>query len=298
MLIEFKVKNFKSFSKETVFSMSAAPKQSGLDHSLLKPKIKTKTIKVLCSSVIYGPNASGKSNIIGAMDVLRAIVLRGNIKNSDEKSSLNVASSLLELIPNKNLDKATPVKFSIDFFEENLFIHYTLGIDLGTFLDRDYSRKILFEELAVNGEMIFTREEKLNFGHFSGISGYMNDAYKQNADSVIDISHGSLNQIELFLTNGFKVLFSDKLVKLILDWFTDKFMVIYRADSLPLIQRYTGPKKNAALYAEKITNEAAKIFGVNSNAVGYIEEDNEVELLSLIKTKKGKKGSCITSRNL
>ena len=72
------------------------------NYSLLKPKIKSKKIKTLCSSVIYGPNAAGKTNIIGAMDVMRAIILRGNIRNSEEKSSANPASSMLELIPNKN----------------------------------------------------------------------------------------------------------------------------------------------------------------------------------------------------
>ena len=51
----------------------------------MKTKIKGKGIKGLSSSVIYGPNAAGKTNIIGAMDVLRAIVLRGNIRNSEEK---------------------------------------------------------------------------------------------------------------------------------------------------------------------------------------------------------------------
>ena len=39
----------------------------------MKTKIKGKEIKGLSSSVIYGPNAAGKTNIIGAMDVLRAI---------------------------------------------------------------------------------------------------------------------------------------------------------------------------------------------------------------------------------
>ena len=100
MLLEFKTKNYKSFVEEASFSMVAAPKQKGLDYSLMKTKIKGKEIKGLSSSVIYGPNAAGKTNIIGAMDVLRAIVLRGNIRNSEEKSSPNPAAAALELIPN------------------------------------------------------------------------------------------------------------------------------------------------------------------------------------------------------
>ena len=46
----------------------------------------------------YGPNAAGKTNIVGAMDVFRAIVLQGNIRNSEEKASPNAAATALGLI--------------------------------------------------------------------------------------------------------------------------------------------------------------------------------------------------------
>lgn len=95
MLLEFKTKNYKSFAEEASFSMIAAPKQKGLDYSLMKTRVKGKEIKALSSSVIYGLNAAGKTNIIGSMDVLRAIVLRGNIRNSEEKSSPNPAAAAL-----------------------------------------------------------------------------------------------------------------------------------------------------------------------------------------------------------
>ena len=50
MLLEFKTKNYKSFVEEASFSMVAAPKQKGLDYSLMKTKIKGKEIKGLSSS--------------------------------------------------------------------------------------------------------------------------------------------------------------------------------------------------------------------------------------------------------
>ena len=66
MLLEFKTKNYKSFSDEADLVMTAAPKQKGLDYSLCREKIKGKEIRGLSTSVLYGPNASGKTNIIGA----------------------------------------------------------------------------------------------------------------------------------------------------------------------------------------------------------------------------------------
>lgn len=85
--------------------MIPAPKQHGLDYSILKEKVGKKNVKGLCSAVIYCPNASGKTNIIGAMDVLRSIVLRGNIRNAEEQNSPNKAAYNLDLIPNNLIDK-------------------------------------------------------------------------------------------------------------------------------------------------------------------------------------------------
>ena len=93
MLLEFKASNYKSFKDELIFSLVPAPKQKGLDYSILEEAIGKKTYKGLCSAVIYGPNASGKTNIIGAMDTFKSIVLRGNIRNEDNKNEPNAAAS-------------------------------------------------------------------------------------------------------------------------------------------------------------------------------------------------------------
>lgn len=300
MLLEFKTKNYKSFAEESSFSMVAAPKQKGLDYSLMKTKVKGKVIRGLCSSVIYGPNAAGKTNIIGAMDVFRAIVLRGNIRNSEEKSSPNPAAAALELIPNNNETEGKPVYFSVEFYEkegrDKYRISYELEMDLGAFLDEEYSRKIVSEKLFVNSEPIFQRTDELRIGNLKVIKEYLSDVAEQNAESVSEIAKISLSQDELFLTNGFKLVFSQKFTKLIVDWFTNKFMVIYRADSMQLIQRFADPKKKA-VYVEKTTDKAAKLFGINSNAVGYVvsEDEPDAKLYSVFRDMQNKKSAAIAA---
>lgn len=296
MLLEFKTKNYKSFAEETRFSMIAAPKQSGLDYSLVNEKVKGKMIKGLCSSVIYGPNAAGKTNIIGAMDVFRAIVLRGNIRNSEEKISPNPAAAALELIPNNKMSTPQPVEFSVDFLENGLRIQYDICIDLGTFLDDSYKRKIIGEELIVNGDSVFRRKDDLNFDNLRAIKEYLPDSVEQNGKDIKEIAKNSLNQEELFLTNGFKIIFSQSFVKTITDWFTNKFMVIYRADSMQLIKRFADPQKKA-VYVEKTTDKAAKLFGINSNAIGYVvsDDDSEAKLCSIFKNVKDKKSAAMAA---
>lgn len=296
MLLEFKTKNYKSFAEEVSFSLSAAPKQKGLDYSIFKEKIKRKNIKGLCSSVIYGPNASGKTNIIGAMDTFRAILLRGNIRNSEEKTSPNPASSILELIPNNNSMCSEPVLFSIEFIENDLLIHYSIVLDLGCFLDNTYSRKVLKEELYVNEEKIFVRDNELFLCDMKILKKYLDSNSYQKTDNIVGILENSLNDEELFLTNGFKLIISQNFVKMITDWFLNKFMVIYRADSMQLINRFSDPQKQT-VYVEETTNYAAKLFGINSNGLGYVvsEDDSDAKLCSIFKNLKDKKSAVIAA---
>ena len=64
MLLKFTASNYKSFKDEFVFSLIPAPKQKGLDYSVMEEVIGKTSYRGLCSAVIYGPNASGKTNII------------------------------------------------------------------------------------------------------------------------------------------------------------------------------------------------------------------------------------------
>lgn len=284
MLLEFKARNYRSFKNEMVFSMIPAPKQKDLEYSVQKEKIGSNEYKALSSAVIYGPNASGKTNIIGAMDTFRSILIRGNIKNAESLSSINVASNSLELIPFCEDAEPSPVSFSIKFIENNMLVEYKLVMDIGIFLDRDYKRTIVEESLSINNKEIFTRDKKLHIANFDSIGKYLNDSIETNLESAFIISQSGLSATDLFLTSGFKSIFSTKIVNLILNWIENKFMVIYRADSMQLARKFADPKDDT-IYVEKTLSEAAKEFGINSNALGYkpTKEGAESVLLSIFK---------------
>ncbi|GAE90298.1 AAA family ATPase [Acetivibrio straminisolvens] len=289
MLLEFRTKNYKSFKDELVFSLVPAPKQTGLDYSILNETIGKNVYKGLCSAVIYGPNASGKTNIIGAMDTFKSIVLRGNIRNSDDKSYPNAAASTLELIPNSADVNSEPVFFSIKFTTNGILVEYSFTADLGKFLETDYPRKILSETLAINNIVIFSRNPKLEFYSLKPIQDFFINAFEENAESAIALAKSNLDDEELFLMNGFKNMFSSKLVELISDWLNNKFMIIYQANSMRLIRKFSDPRKKS-VYIEKTLNEAASCFGINSNALGYIvnDENNEATLFSLFNNTEKK----------
>lgn len=284
MLLQFKTENFKSFLDEMNFSMTPAPKQKDLEYSILEHKIGNKTYKGLCSAIIYGPNASGKTNIISAMDVFKEIVLKGNIRNSDELRSPNISEGKLELIPN-NLNRCPkPTKFYIRFVEGELLVEYELKIDLGLFLDRNYQRKIEFESLRINDKTIYERTDQIEFFNLKSIEKYLITEFRENEDSAKAIARNNLNETELFLTNGFKMMFSSKIVSFILGWLEEKFIVIYRADAAEIKSKLDNTE-GGKVFINRTTNDAAKLFGINSNALGYVvpEDGGEPQLCSIFK---------------
>ena len=70
MLIGFKVKNFRSFNDLQHFSMIAGKTRNFLDHIS-----NINNLKILKFSSIYGANASGKSNLVLAIDLGKKLLL-------------------------------------------------------------------------------------------------------------------------------------------------------------------------------------------------------------------------------
>lgn len=297
MLLEFKIKNFKSFREETSFKMIPAPKIKDLEYSVITKNIKGSIIKGLSTAVIYGPNSSGKTNIIGGMETLRSIILKGNIKNNDFPTTPDAAVDKLELIPNINSDENEPVSFYIKFIAEDLLIEIGLKIQLGKFLQEEYDRNILEEELKINNQMIYKRcNEKLELGKIKEISNYLiNNFSKEIAEKISSVN---LDKQELFLNGMFKSLYSKKIYDIINKWFESEFKIIYRADRIqtsPISNKKSGDKK---YIVDEILNLAGKDFGITSDTIAYpITEDSKtVEPVSIIKLKDDEKRAIIPAK--
>jgi AAA15 family ATPase/GTPase len=290
MLLEFKASNYKSFADEFTLSMIPAPKQSGLDYSILKERIGNKEYKALCSTVIYGPNASGKSNIISALDVFKEIVLRGNIRNNDKINSPNTAASMLELIPNIDYKENHPTTFSISFSIEGFLINYSLSVLLSTITNRDNTRKIIEEILHVNNKLIFYRNSEIKFGQFDIIKDMVNESFYENKEAVITLANRNLIEDELFLVNIFRLMISKELVSLIMHWFKFNLDVIYNANAVKTAPSDISIRNNDSSESKIILvnaiNDAIDCFGSSFSKLGYMARDNgKVDLVSIFPDK-------------
>jgi uncharacterized protein len=111
MLITFSVGNYKSFKQVVTFSLMAAKltsKNKELDQNNVFPV--TQSLNLLKSAAIYGPNASGKSNLLKAIAFMRHFVLTSS-KESQSTEPITVDSFRLSTETESN-----PSFFEIVFF--------------------------------------------------------------------------------------------------------------------------------------------------------------------------------------
>lgn len=113
MLIRFSVENFKSFRDQTEFYMTAGKATRHSNHLV---EIKGK--RLLKGAFIFGANASGKSNIIEAVEFAHDIVILGLDKVDCDRKYFRVDEQY----------KTLPGIFQFDFLSNNRFYSYGFAI--------------------------------------------------------------------------------------------------------------------------------------------------------------------------
>lgn len=133
MLIDFTFKNIRSFKEEVTFSMEVG--EGVIDYTKVNT-VSSDDIEVVKSSFILGGNASGKSNVIRAFQLLRDIIVYGT-------------SSDLESLPVDTFaNRAGNTYFKIRFIKNGILYCYELDYD---------AHSINEERLIMNDNIIFNR---------------------------------------------------------------------------------------------------------------------------------------------
>lgn len=119
MLIEFSVSNFRSFRDKQTLSMVAAPRLRRRENVFSPALTGEKFPDLLKVAAIYGPNASGKSNLLKALNVLRRIANR----------EPSVRDTPLPLSPFR-FDSALahqPSRFEVHFIQDGIRYQFELA---------------------------------------------------------------------------------------------------------------------------------------------------------------------------
>jgi AAA15 family ATPase/GTPase len=83
MIVDFTIRNYRSLKDECLFSMVAEKKKEDMPWNIYT--LPEGDISLLKTAIIYGANASGKSNIIRAFDMLRQCILNSDTLKLDQE---------------------------------------------------------------------------------------------------------------------------------------------------------------------------------------------------------------------
>lgn len=218
MLIDYRFSNFRSFKEMTSLSMKASG-QTTLNKNLIRDY----SMRILPSAVIYGANASGKSNIIMSLAVMKDIVLSGSL----ESNFPNLKH--LELYPFIYQKADRPMKFEIDFILGGKRFEYGFEIEISAF-EKDH-RSIVSEFLTYidksehkisiynrNKEMIHINKEKKALSLIRFDEKLLKE-FERKINQNID-------ETELFLSRGFKSTISNELADMVIDFFKEELVVV------------------------------------------------------------------------
>ena len=176
MLIEFSVKNFRSFRDEVTFSMLTNSSNENLNNVVENEDTKERYLK---SSAIYGANASGKTNFNRAFTAAILMIRKSNARNVNEP--------LLEMNPfvfdTETIKK--PCEFKFVFIKNN--VKYIYGFSATQ--EKVYT-EYLYQYLSAKPSLVFERniENEREYKFSQAESGKLNELAKKNTEKKLFLS--------------------------------------------------------------------------------------------------------------
>lgn len=214
MLIEFRVTNFRSLRDEQVLSLVASSDKTLLGTHSLDTGLKAAP-HVLKSAVLYGANASGKSNVIKALQFMRSVVL--------DSAGMQPGEAFDRLQPFR-LDAASadqPTEFEVTFLIDGVRYQYGFAMT---------AQRIVTEQLLVYRTSKPQRWFRRAVNAESGRNAYDFGSGLKGAKTVWE---GATRSNALFLSTA--VQLNSESLRPVFDWFAEQ-LVIFNEDS-PLSSR-------------------------------------------------------------
>jgi len=211
MLIRFNVENFLSFNEKSEFSLIANQERRLASHFY-----KGEGINILKSGVIYGANASGKSNFVKAIDFSRRAIVKG----LDKVSPINCHYRL------KEGNNSLPTIFQYEIKAGNKYYSYGFAIILK---DKKITEEWLFEIGKNKDKKIFERFINDEGKHEIEIGLRLESNAKTRFDVYREDFHDSDNLLFLSEINRKSIKdFSEAVdFKNVYDWFNKKLTVLF-----------------------------------------------------------------------
>ena len=216
MLVEFRIKNFRSLRDEQVLSLVASTDKTLLDTHALDTGLKAAPHLLKCA-VVYGANASGKSNLIKALQYMRDVVL--------VSAALQPGQPFDRLHPFK-LDATSgnlPTEFEVTFILEG--VRYQYGFTMNP-------QRVVSEQLLVYKAF---KPQRWFERHFDAESGKYVYEFGPSLKGAKNLWEGATRPNALFLSMA--VQLNSEALRPVFDWFSNR-LVIFNEQS-PLSPQFS-----------------------------------------------------------
>lgn len=210
MLVNFKIKNFKTFKEETEFSFERGQKRE-LNHHI----IHTDNYELLPIKAIYGSNACGKTNLLFAMIGLKNFIIGKSIRQ-EKDDYIGLCSNF------DNYEKS--IEMSVTFICDNKEYYYYLSF-VNYF--KEMESKIIREVLKEDNKTLFIRDNKRL--EFSSDEKVINEHYKRFLDDNLKIEMTKMIEENIKETDTFTSWYSNidnKLCEKITSYFSNITTII------------------------------------------------------------------------
>lgn len=216
MLLEFTVKNFRSIQEAQTLSMVANKDSLMQDTNCFDSGLQA-IPKLLRSAVVYGANASGKSNLILAMVMMKDIVINSAVRIREGDKFVNVTPFLFD---HENIGEAT--EFEIAFMDDGVRYQYGFAVN---------NTQILKEWLLVYKARKAQRWFERNYDHRTKTyEWYFGPHFYENQKHSLWKESTRINA--LFLSSS--VNLNSAQLRPIYNWFDTKLLVSTGGLSNPL----------------------------------------------------------------
>lgn len=214
MIIRFSVENFLSFAERTEFSM--IPGKSRVQEHHVVTAEKSRDIPALKTAIVYGANASGKSNLVKALAFSKEYILEGTRTDSEKINYRNFR------LDKSFADRPSRIEYELKHRGKN----YAYGFE---FTVNEIREEWLFEINKETEKAVFERkwESGKSVYEFPGIS------FKNNEErQFLKFTGDGTRKNQLFLTECKVRNVRDNVSDLgdvfnVLDWFQDSLKIIF-----------------------------------------------------------------------
>jgi len=252
MLKRFTVENFSSYQEENTLDLTAGRTEINAEHA-----VSFKKVKVLKSAVIYGANASGKSNLVKSIEYGKQLVLKGldNVETYKKHFRLDENSA----------KKPTSFEFEVEINDE--FFSYGFSLTLST---SEINEEWLYRINKVSPEMIFERAQ----GEIKVGKLFQDKATQNRFGIYIDDMKNQSNQLFLSEIASKDLEIQEAMIfNSLYNWFKRKLLIIYPSSTYNGLPSLCDNNELTSLFKKYLNKFDTGIIGIES-----IEEDFETSL--------------------